>query len=92
LSLYIAETLPSLPYSVLRTTNKNLPVYTDIRNGRTRRLTLVRRIFGNTEELKNELMDYLKSKDVSIRKTTGHIWIKGDRRVDVLKFLNEKGF
>lgn len=37
------------PYFVSRTANNSLPVYTDIRNGRTRHLTIIRRIEGNVD-------------------------------------------
>lgn len=37
------------PYFVSRTANNNLPVYTDIRNGRTRHLTIIRRIEGDVD-------------------------------------------
>jgi Mitochondrial large subunit ribosomal protein (Img2) len=47
-SLPSAQTVP-LPYSyfVPRNTRGNLPVYTDIRNGGTRYLVLVRNVDGN---------------------------------------------
>jgi Mitochondrial large subunit ribosomal protein (Img2) len=48
----VASTWPSLsavhsPYFVPRNTRGNLPVYTDIRNGGTRYLVLVRNVDGD---------------------------------------------
>ncbi|KAI7862219.1 mitochondrial large subunit ribosomal protein-domain-containing protein [Spinellus fusiger] len=44
------------PYFISRTSNKELPVYTEIRNGGTRQLTIIRRIEGDAEALKNEIL------------------------------------
>jgi hypothetical protein len=38
---------PSHPYFVPRNTRGNLPVYTDVRNGGSRYLVLVRNVDGN---------------------------------------------
>ncbi|KAJ1656864.1 54S ribosomal protein img2, mitochondrial [Dispira simplex] len=81
-----------LGYSVLRTENMGLPVYTDFRNGRTRTLTVVRRIYGDREKLAQDLSASIPEEYISVRKVTGHIWIKGNYRDEVLKFLTEKGF
>jgi len=42
-------TAATRPYFVERTTNGMLPVYSDIRNGGTQVLTLVRKIQGDAE-------------------------------------------
>ena len=38
-----------------RTTSNNLPVYTDFRNGGMRKITVVRKIYGDVDEFKSEL-------------------------------------
>ncbi|KAJ1962012.1 mitochondrial large ribosomal subunit [Dispira parvispora] len=81
-----------LGYSVLRTDNMGLPVYTDFRNGRTRTLTIIRRIYGDREKLAQDLGANIPEEHISVRKATGHIWIKGNYRDEVLKFLTGKGF
>lgn len=40
---------PTLPFRVLRSKNRNLPVYTDYKSGRNQVLTLVRKIEGNVQ-------------------------------------------
>ena len=42
-------TLEDLPFSVERTHTGNLPVYTDFRNGGSRKLTVVRKVFGDVD-------------------------------------------
>ncbi|KAJ1929549.1 mitochondrial large ribosomal subunit [Tieghemiomyces parasiticus] len=81
-----------LPYQVKRTINQSLPVYTDYRNGRTRHLTIIRRVFGDREALMSDLKEGLGTQDITLRKTNGHIWVKGNRRVEVLEFLTKQGF
>ena len=41
--------LSDLPFQVERTNNGNLPVFTDLRAGGTRELTVVRKISGDVE-------------------------------------------
>jgi hypothetical protein len=45
----IKELHEHLPYRVERVQQVNLPVYTDYRNGRTRKLTILRKINGDIE-------------------------------------------
>ncbi|CAO3647003.1 unnamed protein product [Cunninghamella echinulata] len=42
-------------YTVSRTSNHGLPVYSEIKNGGTQQLTIIRRIEGNVEALKDEV-------------------------------------
>jgi large subunit ribosomal protein L49 len=51
---------PDLPFAVVRTSNNNLPVYLQIKNGRTRRLTVVRHIRGDVTAFVNDLQALLK--------------------------------
>ena len=48
-------TLEALPFSVERTHKGNLPVYTDTRAGGQRKVTVVRKIFGDSDIFKAEL-------------------------------------
>lgn len=38
-----------IPFQIERTHNNNLPVYTDFKNGRQRKITIVRKIYGDIE-------------------------------------------
>ncbi|KLO14208.1 hypothetical protein SCHPADRAFT_826813 [Schizopora paradoxa] len=46
----------SLPYSVARNSQGSLPVYSDIRNGGSRYLVLVRNVKGNVNALRDDLI------------------------------------
>ncbi|RUS23019.1 mitochondrial large subunit ribosomal protein-domain-containing protein [Endogone sp. FLAS-F59071] len=83
------------PYFVSRSANNNLPVYTDIRNGRTRRLTIIRRIEGNVDKLRQDLLELFPDKashPITINRTNNHIVIKGFRQHEVAMWLAKKGF
>ena len=47
--------LEDLPFSVERTHKANLPVYTDYRDGGSKKCTVVRKINGDVELFKEEL-------------------------------------
>jgi len=77
------------PYRVNRTPSNNLPVYTDIRNGRTRILTLVRKVEGNATALSTDLAKLL---GVSVYEKVGRIEIPGNHIGKVRQYLQQLGF
>ncbi|KAF2433662.1 hypothetical protein EJ08DRAFT_560362, partial [Tothia fuscella] len=85
-----------LPYHVSRTPTNNLPIYTDIKAGNTLRQTRIRKIAGDAQALRMELIKGLKldpeREKCEINGVTGHIIIKGWHKPRVEKFLIEKGF
>ncbi|KAJ1971406.1 mitochondrial large ribosomal subunit [Dimargaris xerosporica] len=81
-----------LPYVVVRTANQALPVYTDYRNGNTRVLTIIRRVWGDKDALCRDLAQVVPVERLTVRKVTGHIWIKGFYRNEVIAFLAKQGF
>lgn len=86
-----AEPLPGLPFHVKRTAvGLQLPVYRDIRNGRTRVLTILRRFHGDEEELRTELSKVCLGKEVVAR--PGRLEVVGDHARDVKKWLTGLGF
>jgi large subunit ribosomal protein L49 len=90
----ISEKLSSQPFFVERTAfGKGLPVYSDIKNGRTRHLTVVRRIYGDinalTTQLKNEFPEINK---ISVKPNQQKILIKGDWASEIKIFLTNLGF
>ncbi|KAJ1948198.1 mitochondrial 54S ribosomal protein img2 [Linderina macrospora] len=86
------QKLVAYPYFINRTRFQTLPVYTDIRNAGTRTLTLVRRIDGDVEALRNDLAAALEDNTVEIRKVSRQIVIRGNRINEVREWLTKKGF
>lgn len=96
----------SLPYLVKRTANGNLPVYTEYKNSRSRAITIIRRIDGDIESLRNDLERKVFGSanleaegshhgvqvDVAIRKPSNHIWINGNVSRNVRYWLTSIGF
>ncbi|KAF0560682.1 ribosomal protein L49/IMG2 [Gigaspora margarita] len=86
------------PYYIHRTSNKSLPVYIDIKNGRTRILTILRRIEGDIQALRDDIKKDLFPKDhsihskVTINHTNNNVVIKGDYCFVLKKWLMDKGF
>jgi large subunit ribosomal protein L49 len=85
-----------LPYHVSRTPTNNLPIYSDIKAGKTLKLTRIRKITGDVQALKNEIIQALKldpeREKAEVNPLTGHIVIKGRHTRSLQKFLTEKGF
>lgn len=83
--------LPNLPFHVKRTAvGLQLPVYRDIRNGRTRVLTILRRYKGDEQELRDEMSKVCEGKEVIVR--PGRLEVVGDHASDIRKWLVGLGF
>ncbi|KAJ1994401.1 mitochondrial large ribosomal subunit [Coemansia spiralis] len=80
------------PYYVHRTRFQTLPVYSDIKNGKTRKLTLIRRIEGDIGALREELSRHLDDSSIQIKSISNQLVIKGDRTKEVREWLTVKGF
>ncbi|PAV23565.1 mitochondrial large ribosomal subunit [Pyrrhoderma noxium] len=95
-----ASSLRHLPYSVPRNSNGSLPVYSDIRNGGSRYLILLKNIKGDINTLRNDLASSLfepgsdqtaRLKAVIHRQDT--IILTGGRwKQNVMDWLQQKGF
>jgi large subunit ribosomal protein L49 len=90
----IAEKLSSLPFFVERTAfGMGLPVYSDIKNGHTRRLTIIRRIYGDipalSMQLKRQFPDMQK---VTVKPLQQKIVVKGDWVSEIKLYLTDLGF
>ncbi|KAI8057773.1 hypothetical protein BDF22DRAFT_662326 [Syncephalis plumigaleata] len=70
-----------LEYYVRRTKSKLLPVYTEIRNGNTRHLTIIRRVDGSARALARDILQAFPDMTVSGRYTR-----------DICQLLEKKGF
>ncbi|KAJ2612372.1 mitochondrial large ribosomal subunit [Coemansia sp. RSA 1365] len=80
------------PYYIRRTRFQSLPVYTEIRNGRTRKLTILRRIDGDLGALRADISKALDEESVVVKAISRQLVIKGDRSTELRKWLTEKGF
>ncbi|KIM57602.1 hypothetical protein SCLCIDRAFT_1219279 [Scleroderma citrinum Foug A] len=87
-------------FVVPRNSRGSLPVYTDIRNGRTRHLVLIRNVQGQPQALAHELRSSLFKPDsaeaarLRVRvHAQRHIIVSGGRwKTDVMAWLAGKGF
>ncbi|CAD6503067.1 BgTH12-02737 [Blumeria graminis f. sp. triticale] len=90
-----AETTPSLrPYLVRRTPSKQLPIYHVTKNGGNKKLTKIGKVEGDTAALTTELRTVLAldEKECRINPLTGHVLVKGHRKSEIIKFLEERRF
>lgn len=83
-----------LPYFVHRTTTDNLPVYPEAKRGGSLRQTRIRKVEGDANALREDLIKYLNLKPewVTINGLTNHIIIKGWKKDNVEKVLKELNF
>ncbi|KAF3387050.1 39S ribosomal protein L49 [Penicillium rolfsii] len=88
--------LTNLPYFVRRTGSNQLPVYLVTKAGGTKQLTKIQKTEGDLDALRSDLAQTLgidtRSPDVSINRLTGHIIVKGWRKPEIVKFLQERNF
>lgn len=84
---------------------KNLPIYTEYRNGGNTCYTIIKKISGDSRSLSNDLVDYLISSKNGIqvdkqniknkwriRNELGHVWVHGNQTSIVRSFLESRGF
>lgn len=82
-------------YVVARTSNHSLPVYSEIKNGGTQQLTIIRRIQGDVEALKSDMAALFPDSPknhIKINPTNNHIIIKGLYVNELKQWLANKGF
>ncbi|KAJ1887070.1 mitochondrial 54S ribosomal protein img2 [Coemansia sp. S100] len=84
--------LVTYPYFIHRTRFQSLPVYTDVKNGKTRKLTIVRRIEGDLEALRSDMSKALSDSSIQIKKASQQLVIKGERSDEVRAWLTRSGF
>ena len=74
----------------MRTANGNLPVYTDIRNGRTKLVTIVRKYRGDVEALADELQTVCGGSKVT--PYHGRLEVHGRHTAAITSWLKGLGF
>jgi large subunit ribosomal protein L49 len=81
---------------VSRTSTNNLPIYSDIKAGKTLKQTRIRKITGDVHALRNDIVKALQldpeREKAEINALTGHILIKGWHTRRLQKWMIEKGF
>ncbi|XP_015781233.1 uncharacterized protein LOC107359263 [Tetranychus urticae] len=95
----ISKTKPNLPYFIRRTRSGMFPVYKLI-NGNDEVHTFIKFIDGDVWKARDDIINYLKSikqltvEDnlVSVNEVKGALTFKGNHVLDVVGFLNDKGF
>lgn len=83
-----------LPYFVHRTNTNNLPVYPEAKRGGSLKQTLIRKVEGDANALREDLIEHLNLKPewVTVNGLTNHIIIKGWKKDNVEKLLKELNF
>lgn len=93
--LYSTE-VSSPPYIITRTdASGSLPVYLDIKNGGTRSLTIIRRVQGDAEVLRQEVASLFPDTPknfVTVNPINNQVVIKGSYVNDIKQWLAQKGF
>ncbi|KAL9105744.1 MAG: hypothetical protein Q9227_009132 [Pyrenula ochraceoflavens] len=96
---------PTLPYHVSRTKNNQYPVYHDSKSGGNRHVTILRRLDGDLDQLKDHLVvglglltkrrEKMKGRVVEpvvVNRVSRQLVIRGWRAPEVRKWLGERGF
>ena len=80
-----------LPFSVSRTPTLGIPVYSDYRNGRSRVVTIVRKISGDAGALRTELGKVLGG-SARVDVQVGRVELDGNRVKEIKAWLAGLGF
>ncbi|RMX52395.1 large ribosomal subunit protein mL49-like [Pocillopora verrucosa] len=84
---------PNLPFFIKRSKYNNIPVYTDYRSGRTRKLTIIRRVKGDLKALEECLKSHLGNDIITSRnELTSQVKIRGSYKDEVFTLLKRLGF
>ena len=83
-------TKDKIPFEITRTTFGNLPVYSNYRNNGMRKLTIIRRVYGDVDEFKKELAKIVSNSE--IYEKTGRIEVKGLHVEKINLWLRRLGF
>ncbi len=79
-----------LPFKIMRTHTNNLPVYSDYKNNRIIRETIVRNISGDVEEFKKELSKIVSNAE--IKHKVGKVIVTGMHSLKIKLWLRRLGF
>ena len=82
--------LEELPFDVVRTHKGNLPVYTDRRAGGQRKVTVVRKIYGDIDAFKEELSKIVSNSPIEDKQ--GRLEVSGFHTQKIKLWLTRLGF
>ncbi|KAL9652305.1 hypothetical protein ABK040_011963 [Willaertia magna] len=80
-----------LPYHVSRSKFGQLPIYLDYKNGRTKVITIVRKIKGDVEKLKEDIKRITGEEEIVLR-AGNNIEVKGNHSRILRLYLRGVGF
>ena len=80
-----------LPFQFARTPTKQLPVYSDLRHGFTKRVTVLRKYTGDTGELTAELKRLL-GEETQVTHFAGRMEVTGHHVAKLKRWLRRLGF
>ncbi|KAF8857033.1 hypothetical protein BDZ45DRAFT_691219 [Acephala macrosclerotiorum] len=79
-------------YRITRTPSNNYPIYTLSKRGGNMKLTKIRRIEGDANALRRDLVVALglEEKEVVVNQLTRHVVVKGHKTKEIQQFLEER--
>ena len=104
LATELQPTFSHLPYSIVRTPTKNLPIYQSTKAGGSKHITTIRKIKGDLAELATSVRTALgmeehvtdmrgrRKANVVINWTTKHVVIRGWRAPEIKRWAEMTGF
>mmetsp|Transcript_13257 Transcript_13257/g.36629 ORF Transcript_13257/g.36629 Transcript_13257/m.36629 type:complete len:111 (-) Transcript_13257:8-340(-) len=79
-------------WSVYRTPNGQLPVYSEFRNARTRELTIIRKIVGDPNLVRQTIISEFEISPNEVWVKGARVEVKGAHRRALSEWLAKKGF
>ena len=89
LEIPLGNTL-ALPFQITRTHTNNLPVYTEYKDMRNTKKTIIRLVSGDIEEFKKELSKIVSNSHIELK--TGKVIISGLHKEKITLWLRRLGF
>jgi large subunit ribosomal protein L49 len=80
----------NLPFMIERTHLGNLPVYSEYRNNRSKKVTIIRKLYGDSGEFSEELSKVVSN--AVIEERNGRIEVKGIHTKNIKTWLLRLGF
>jgi large subunit ribosomal protein L49 len=79
-------------WAVVRSASGQLPVYRDIRNHNSRELTIIRKVLGDLNALRESLVREFNVDAKHVFVKAGRVEVKGRHKHEIAQWLESKGF
>ena len=79
-------------WAVVRSASGQLPVYRDIRNHNSRELTVIRKVLGDANALRENIIRDFNVDEKHVWTKVGRVEVKGRHKAEIAKWLEGKGF